>query len=350
MLFFAHSMVIMSERKLASIQTILSLSPIAGADAILLAKVLGWELVVKKTEFQVGDKAVYFEIDSVLPVAQWNDHLRKEPTKPLRIKTIRLRGQLSQGLAMPLSILPEGQYEVGQDVTELVGVEKYEPVVPAHLSGMAKGNFPAFLHKTDEPRLQSNPYVLTEAIDKNLVLVGTLKMDGTSFTAYRRDDEFGVCSRNLDLKQTEGNAHWKIARKLKLEEIFRSESRNLCIQGEMVGPGIQANRLGLSEVELYLFNLFDIDTGKYLGIQELRDFCIKHGLKFVPTVGHNDFGSGGTTTVARMLEVASGLDYANGTPAEGIVWRPTVETYSEVLKGRMSFKTISNRYLEKYKE
>jgi RNA ligase (TIGR02306 family) len=340
----------MSERKLASIQTILSLTPIEGADAILLAKVLGWELVVKKTEFQVGDKAIYFEIDSVLPIATWNDHLRKDPAKPLRIKTIRLRGQLSQGLAMPLSIIPSGEYEVGQDVTQLVGVTKYEPVVPAHLSGMAKGNFPAFLHKTDETRLQSEPRVLDEAISKGLVLVGTLKMDGTSFTAYRRDADFGVCSRNLDLKETEDNAHWRMARKLKLEEILRSEPRNLSIQGEMVGPGIQGNRMGFKEVDLYLFNLYDIDTGKYAGYNELVEFGQKHNIKVVPLVAQKDFGFGETATVSKMLEVALALNYDNGTPAEGIVWRSACETYSEVLKGRMSFKTISNRFLEKYKE
>lgn len=340
------------ERKLASIQTILSLSPIPGADAILLAKVLGWELVVKRDEFKVGDKCVYFELDSILPLEQWNAHLRKgsDINKPLRVRTIRLRGQLSQGLALPMSLLPEGTYEIGQDVTELVGVKKYEPFVPPELSGKVKGNFPSFLRKTDEPRLQSAPNVLDEAIALGLVLVGTLKMDGTSFTAYRRDADFGVCSRNLDLTETEDNAHWKMARKLKLEEILRSEDRNLSVQGEMVGPGIQGNRLGLSEVDLYLFNLFDIDSGKYLGYNELREFCKKHGLKVVEVVGHNDFGSGGTTTVSRMLEVASALNYSNGTPAEGIVWRPVVEVYSEVLKGRMSFKTISNRYLEKYKE
>ena len=341
----------MSERKLASIQTILSLSPIVGADAILLAKVLGWELVVKKTEFQVGDRCVYFEIDSVLPIAQWNDHLRKEPNKPLRIKTIRLRGQLSQGLAMPLSIIPTGEYEMGQDVTTLVGVTKYEPVVPAHLSGMAKGNFPEFLHKTDETRLQSEPRVLDEAISKGLVLVGTLKMDGTSFTAYRRDDEFGVCSRNLDLKETEGNAHWRMARKLKLEEILRSEPRNLSIQGEICGPSIQANRLGLSESKLYLFNLFDIDAGKYLSHTELSAFAEKHMLNMVPTVYRLDFGGVvGPRDVNHLLDIANNLNYDNGTPAEGIVWRSMCETYSDVLKGRMSFKTISNRFLEKYKE
>ena len=344
-------MIIMSDRKLASIQVIKELTPISGADAILCAKVLGWECVVKKTEFQVGDRCIYFEIDSVLPIAQWNDHLRKDPNKPLRIKTIKLRGQLSQGLAMPLSILPTGEYELGQDVTELVGVTKYEPIVPAHLSGMVKGNFPAFLHKTDETRLQSNPNILQEAIDKKLVLVGTLKMDGTSFTAYRRDADFGVCSRNLDLKETEDNAHWKMTRKLKLEEILRSELRNLAIQGEMVGPGIQANRLGLIGVELYLFNLFDIDTGKYLSHTELSVFAEKHGLKVVPTVYRLDFGGVvGPRDVNHLLNIANDLNYDNGTPAEGIVWRSMCETHSEVLKGRLSFKTISSRFLLKYNE
>ena len=259
-----------------------------------------------------------------------------------------MKGVLSQVLALPLSILPQGEYEVGQNVTSLIGVEKYEPIVPAHLAGTVKGNFPAFLHKTDEIRLQSEPYVLAEARDKELVLVGTLKMDGTSFTAYRRDDEFGVCSRNLNLKETEENAHWKMARKLKLEEILRSEPRNLCVQGEMVGLGIQANRLGLKEVELYLFNLFDIDTGKYLSHEELEKFCKKHGLKPVQVTHVVKLFT--EPSVEEFLKLANDLDYANGTPAEGIVWRPFIETYSDVLKGRMSFKTISNRYLEKYKE
>ena len=340
------------ERKLASIQTILSIAPIAGADKIVVVKVLGWECVALKEEFTVGSKCVYFELDSILPIAPWNAHLRKgsDINKPLRVKTIRLKGQLSQGLALPMTLLPEGIYEVGQDVTELVGVKKYEPYVPAHLAGTVKGNFPSFLHKTDETRLQSVPNVLDEAIAMGLVLVGTLKMDGTSFTAYRRDADFGVCSRNLDLKETEDNAHWKIARKLKLEEILRSEDRNLAIQGEIVGPGIQSNRLGLTEQELHLFNLFDIDAGKHLGYEQLRKFGKKHGLSIVKMVGHNDFGIGGTTTVARMLEVASALNYDNGTPAEGIVWRPMCEVYSQALKGRMSFKVISNRYIELYKE
>jgi RNA ligase (TIGR02306 family) len=336
-------------RKLASIQTIKDLRPIPNADAIVCAQVLGWECVVKKNEFNVGDKCVYFEIDSVLPIESWNDHLRKEPDKPLRIKSIRLRGVLSQGLALPISILPLGEYEVGDDVTDIIGIEKYEPVVPMHLTGMVKGNFPSFLHKTDEVRLQSEPNVLFEAIDKGLMLVGTLKMDGTSFTAYRRDADFGVCSRNLDLKETADNAHWRMARKLKIEEILRSENANLCIQGEMVGPGIQSNRMGLKETDLYLFNLFDIDTGKYLSYHELCQFATKHNLKVVKNVNQIDLCMN-KVSVKELLDIANDLNYDNNTPAEGIVWRSACETYSEVLKSRLSFKTISNRFLEKYKE
>lgn len=337
------------DRKLASIQVIKELSPINGADAILCAKVLGWECVVKKSEFAVGDKCVYFEIDSVLPISTWNDHLRREHDKKLRVKTIRLRGQLSQGLALPLSILPAGEYEVGMDVTALIGVEKYEPVVPAHLSGMVKGNFPTFLNKTDEVRLQSEPNVLSEAISKGLMLVGTLKMDGTSFTAYRRDADFGVCSRNLDLKETEDNAHWRMARKLNLEDILRSEGSNFCIQGEMVGPGIQANRMGFKETDLYLFNLFDIDAGKYLSYHQLCQFAAKHNLKVVKKVQQIDL-SMESSSVKDLLDISNELNYDNNTPAEGIVWRSACETYSDVLKSRLSFKTISNRFLEKYKE
>lgn len=341
------------DRKLASIQVIKDIRPIPSADAIVCVQILGWECVAKKNEFNVGDKCVYFEIDSVLPIESWNDHLRKEPDKKLRVKTIRLRGQLSQGLALPLSILPLGEYQVGDDVTNIAGVEKYEPIVPAHLSGTVKGNFPAFLHKTDEVRLQSVPEVLNEIVSKNIPMVATLKMDGTSFTAYRRDRDFGVCSRNLDLKESENNIHWKMARKLKIEEIFRSEDRNLCIQGEICGPSIQANRLGLKEAELYLFNLFDIDTGKYLGFDELKHFGIKHNLRTVPFLHlgwFNEVDGKSRWSVNDLLAFSNELKYDNNTPAEGVVWRAVNETHSEVLKGRMSFKVISNRYLEKYKE
>jgi RNA ligase (TIGR02306 family) len=151
------------------------------------------------------------------------------------------------------------------------------------------------------------------------------------------------------LKETADNAHWRMARKLKIEEILRSENANLCIQGEMVGPGIQSNRMGLKETDLYLFNLFDIDTGKYLSYHELCQFVAKHNLKVVKNVNQIDLFVK-KVGVKELLDIANDLNYDNNTPAEGIVWRSACETYSEVLKSRLSFKTISNRFLEKYKE
>lgn len=349
LLFFVHSIVIMSERKLASIQTILSLSPIAGADAILLAKVLGWELVVKKTEFQVNDRCVYFEIDSVLPIAQWNDHLRKEPNKPLRIKTIRLRGQLSQGLAMPLSIIPTGEYEVGQDVTELVGVTKYEPVVPAELTGKVKGTRPSWIPKTDESRLQSFPDALSELVSSDIV-IGTMKMDGSSITSYIKDGVFGVTSRNMELLETENNAYWKAVRESNIEEKMRKyfENRNIAAQGELCGNSIQGNRMGEKKLVIYFYNLYDIDKCEYLSDETLSNFTSAYDLKRVPVVFDGKLPD--NTTANDLLEKANNLNYSNGTPAEGIVWRPSTETHSNVLNGRLSIKTISNKYLEKYKE
>ena len=339
----------MSERKLASIQTILSLSPIVGADAILLAKVLGWELVVKKTEFQVGDRCVYFEIDSVLPIAQWNDHLRKEPNKPLRIKTIRLRGALSQGLAMPMSIIPTGEYEVGQDITSLVGVEKYEPIVPAELAGKVKGTRPSWIPKTDEPRVQSFPDALTELILANHV-IGTMKMDGSSITCYLRDGVFGVTSRNMELLETEGNAYWKAVRVNNIEEKMRKyfDDKNIAAQGELCGNSIQGNRMGEKKLTIYFYNLYDIDVCKYLSDESLSNFTTACDLNRVPVVFDGKLPD--NTTANDLLEKANNLNYSNGTPAEGIVWRPSIETYSNVLNSRLSIKTISNKYLEKYKE
>jgi RNA ligase (TIGR02306 family) len=345
---------IMSERKLASIQIIHSLTPIPGADAIVLAKVLGWELVVKKSEFQVGDKAVFFEIDSILPIADWNAHLRKgsDVNKPLRVRSIRLRGALSQGLALPLSLLPVGEYEVGQDVTEVVGVKKYEPYIPAELHGKVKGTRPSWIPKTDEPRLQSAPEALTELLAMNVRVVGSVKMDGSSVTCYLKDGVFGVTSRNMELLETEDNAYWKTIRKLGVEERMRSYMSlygvNYAIQGELIGPGIQGNRAGLNELDIHWYNVYNIDTASYLSSTDLWNFTLATGLTMVKY--HFIDYLPPHTTVDSLLEIANKLDYQYGLPAEGIVWRPEKERRSEVLGSRMSFKTISNRFLEKYKE
>lgn len=353
------------DRKLASIQKIISLEPIPGADAILVAQVLGWKCVVKKEEFKVGDLCIYFEIDSILPIAQWNDHLRKgsEKDKPLRVRSIRLRGQLSQGLALPIKgilgdpipvsdLADDMDWKIDDDVTDLTGVKKYDPPIPIELSGVMKGNFPAFIPKTDEIRLQSKPDLLNEVV--GVPMVGTMKMDGSSVTAYLRDGVFGVCSRNIDLMESSTNAYWKAARAISLEEKMRgycmlTGANDFSVQGELCGPGIQGNKMGLEKVTILFYNIYFISPAAYGSTTQLKEFCRMNGLEMVPIVFSGVLDEN-INNVEGMLKFASLLDYSNGTPAEGIVWRPEIEQYSKILKGRLSMKTISNRFLEKYKE
>ena len=353
------------ERKLASIQVIKDLQPIAGADAILVASVLGWKCVVKKTEFKVGDLCVYFEIDSILPIAEWNAHLRKgsEAHKPLRVRTIRLRGQLSQGLALPVSLTNDETYKaafdaeghdifIGSDITEKINVKKWEPYIPPELHGKVKGTRPSYIPKTDEPRLQSDPEALTEMLRLKADVVGTKKMDGSSITCFFKDTKFGVTSRNMELLETEDNAFWKSVREAKIEEkmaaYFPICVGNYAIQGELCGPGIQGNKMGLDKLTLFWYNVVNINSGNYMDHNILRAFTTRNDLNMVEVVFQGKLPE--DTTIDSLLEMANKLDYANGTPAEGIVWRTKEETQSEVLKARMSFKTISNRFLEKYKE
>ena len=331
----------MSERKLASIQTILSLSPIAGADAILLAKVLGWELVVKKTEFQVGDKAVYFEIDSVLPVAQWNDHLRKEPTKPLRIKTIRLRGQLSQGLLLPIpedTIKGAGHLVAeGLDVTDHFGILKWEKPMNAQLAGMARGNFPVLVPKTDQERIQNLTRSFAEyQLDTWSI---TEKLDGSSCTFYLDDEDvFHVCSRNLDLKEDEANSFWKVARKFQIEDVMRRNfMKGMAIQGEMIGEGIQGNQYK-TQLDFYVYDMYNTHTGQYILPIQLKAACERLGLKHVPILCEATEIK--EQTIQSLLEYAEGKSVLNGSNREGVVFK------SNTVHDR-SFKAISNSWLLK---
>lgn len=145
------------ERQLASVQRVLSKKPIEGADSIEQITVMGWNLVSMKDEFQVGDLCVFMEVDSVLPELPEFEFMAKHR---YRVKTIKLRGALSQGLAMPLSILTKFNsqqltIQEGLDITELLGVKKWEPAASWYKALQAKGNFPFYVPKTDETRIQS---------------------------------------------------------------------------------------------------------------------------------------------------------------------------------------------------
>jgi RNA ligase (TIGR02306 family) len=261
-------------RKLASIQTVNAVEPIPNADAIEKVRVLGWWVVVKKGEFKPGDRVVYCEIDSLLPERTEFEFLRASSFKPaqtdvdgaetlpagFRIKTVRLRGQVSQGICFPLSILPPAApTDEGADVTELLGVRKWEPPLPVGLGGKVKGGFPGFLPKTDETRVQLLEKVLQRYRGREFFV--TEKLDGTSFTAFVRQGEFGVCSRNMLLDTTdEASIMVRLAKRLALEEKLRAFAAprgfDVAVQGEVVGPGVQGNKYALKEVSLRVFSLF----------------------------------------------------------------------------------------------
>lgn len=342
-------------RNLATIQEVLSIEPIPNADAIECVGVLGWKCVSRKGEFKKGDTVVYIEIDSLLPLAPWSNFLFKGSDigkETYRLKTVKLRGQISQGLVLPMSILdgkkfptdkresPIYPFNVGMEVTGILGIIKYEPVMPAQLQGLVKGRFPCFIPKTDEIRVQAAPGVLSEIAGKEVYI--TTKMDGCSGTFYVNRGEFGVCSRNMEFKPECDNTFMKISKRYNLSEKMLALTRNIAIQGEVCGPSIQKNRLNLKDHELYIFNVYDIDAGKYLNVHNAWNICEQLGVKTVP-IEHSETAP--MWTIEALLEKAKGKYPGTDNYKEGIVIRPVVEESSTTLKGRLSFKVINNEYL-----
>lgn len=334
-------------RKLASIQTITNIHPIANADAIEVADILGWHVVIKKDDhFKIGDKVVYVEIDSLMPEDKPAfDFLKKENGKMSRIKTISLRGQTSQGIAFPMSILPEGNYEVGQDVTDIIGVVKYEPPIPACLEGKIKGAFPAYVPKSDETRVQ----VLQEVLDryKGTPMYHSEKIDGTSVTYAYKDNEFDVCSRNNNWLESESNSMWKIARVQKLEEKLKSLNLDIALQGELHGEGIQGNKYKMHGQDVRYFNAFDIKTHTYFNFEDFLRLMKELNLLTVPILATN---VPLINDIDALVEQSRGMSVLNAnTHREGIVIRPMVEL-KDYTMGRVSFKAINPKFLLKYED
>jgi RNA ligase (TIGR02306 family) len=332
-------------RKLASIQKIKNIEPIEGADAIEKASVLGWQLVTRKGEFNIGDLCVYIEIDSVLPHKPEFELIR---AKSNRIKTIKLRGQISQGICFPVSILPNGVDIVEDlDVTAMLNITKYEPPIPANLVAEVKGLFPSFMPKTDETRVQVLETLLKHYAGTSCYI--TEKLDGSSATFYVKDNEFGVCSRNLDLLYNESNAMWKFAIDNKLEEKLKTLNRNIAIQGEIIGESIQKNKYKLRGQTVYFFNVFEIDAYKYLSLKETKFLLNELNLKMVPVLDENYLLERSVEEVIEKSKMKSVLN--KDTIAEGIVIRPLEEIIDKfILQGRISFKAINPDFLIKYDE
>lgn len=340
------------ERKLASVRKVIDIIPIPGADNIEVAQIDGWKCVVKKGEFAVGGIGVYFEIDSLLPMIPAFNFLANKGVRKMlkdgvekvgyRLKTIKLRGQLSQGLLLPLELFSDNikldiEKEIGYDLTDILGVLKYEAPLPGSLAGKVKGNFPEFLRRTDQERCQN--LVAEIKTVAGMLFEITEKLDGTSMTVYLKDGVFGVCSRNLDLLETEGNTHWKVARQLGLEDAMKGLGFNIAIQGELIGEGIQKNPYKLNGQDFRVFDVFDIDHGWYL-IPEERNHILNAivGLSKVPELGLNVPLPENIDTI---LAAAEGKSMLANVPSEGVVYKSMAHYGNDVF----SFKAISNKFL-----
>lgn len=429
-----------NKRKLVTVRAIDDLQPIEGADQIEVAAIEGWKVVVKKGEFNIGDKCVYFEIDSFLPEGNypWKFLVDKSSQKlngqvGHKLRTIKLRGQVSQGFVLPLHSLPAIQYVVDKDLqnqtggnfifagmtenertiaardieelhktndvraldfSDLLGIVKYEPPLPAELAGQAAGLFPSFIRKTDQERCQNlkqeifgydpsesefnfvalaqdvldrgveegrmrkteDGYVLlhpAKASRDDLFEV-SLKLDGSSMTAFghKEDDvlNVGVCSRNLQLKVNEENASNTFVKMLNesglavaIKDFFIETGREIAIQGELMGPGIQGNREGLAQHEFYVFDIFDISRGAYLNPKErmvvFKWFEERTSIKHAPIL-YSEFNlsDAGIHTIEDLLKFAEGPSI-NHKIREGVVFKCHNRDFS--------FKAISNLFLVK---
>ncbi|MBM3979293.1 MAG: RNA ligase (ATP) [Planctomycetes bacterium] len=351
-------------RKLASIQTVSAAEPIPNADAIERVRVLGWWVVVKRGEFAPGDKVVYCEIDALLPERAEFEFLRASSWKPaqtdgsgavmvpagFRIKTVKLRGQVSQGICFPLSVLPDGApTDEGADVTAALGVAKWEPPQTVGTGGRVLGGFPGFMPKTDETRVQVLEAVLARHRGRTFAL--TEKLDGTSFTAFVRAGEFGLCSRNMRLDPTDDSSLFvRIAKRYELVPRLRAlcaaRGFDVAVQGEVIGPGVQGNKYALREVALRAFNVFDARAYRYLNHADALAAFADLGLDAVPQLGTLVLNHG----VDELVALSEGTSALNPkAQREGVVLRPLEEVEDADL-GRLSFKAINPKFLLKYDE
>lgn len=332
-----------NERKLASIQKIKKLQAIPDADRIELATILGWKVVVKKGEFNEGDLVIYCEVDSVLPERPEFEFLRDNK---FRIRTIMLRGQVSQGIVFSTTLLPEHvMIEEGKDVTDVLGIRKYEPPIPINLAGEVLGAFPSFIPKTDEPRIQGIPEFLD--IYHGYSFYISEKVDGTSGTYFWNDGEFGVCSRNWELKDDDTNLFWILAKRENFLEKLNAYGKNIAVQGELLGPGVQSNKYALSKHRLFLFAVFDINTGAYYPYKDFINFVKEYDFETVPIIDENYILK---NSIEELVALSKGKSALNPEILrEGIILRCLDERIKESYK-KISFKVLNPDFLLKFED
>lgn len=353
---------------LATIQKVSKLTPIECADLIETATVLGWEIVVKKGEYKEGDLCTYIQIDTVVPDRPEFEFLRE---RKFRVRTIKLRKQISQGLIVPL---PSGKWREGDDVTEIIGVKKYEkpdnnperyekPRMPKvwyrkwfyifkynflfklfpRLQRLSRSSFPKHLVSiTDEERIQNMPKVLEQYKGKEFVV--SYKLDGSSITIIHSKvlckSKFRICSRRFELHDKKNDWYRVfIATRFDLEvlKIVRYFNTNdIIVQGEAIGK-FNGNHHNLQSEQIRLFNIYV--GGKRLNQRDFLQVCYANNIPHCPlykeiTLNH---------TLPEILKISEIKDVLNpNTDAEGLVWR--------CVEDNMSFKVINNKYLLNNKE
>lgn len=370
------------ERALATIRTIKSLSPIAGADRIVLAKFeeCGWQCIVNKGLYEIGSLVVFCEIDSWIPDAI-APFLTKSGQSPKeyngvlgqRLKSIKMKGVLSQGLVLPLSVLGhEGigsgyfvkcgddpivvNKEAGADCTKFLGIQKWEKLDVGGNGSYSKpaGSFPTHLvSKTDQERIQNFAGQVRLKIEKDgfLECEVTEKMDGSSMTMLVHDGEFMVCSRNQKLKEPEDGEDvsnfWKAALRYKdaIMELHNSTKKNFAIQGELTAYNIQGNpyKYSVGEVHFNAFDVFNIDSQEYLSSTDRLKMLDQLGIPSVPVLAPLYITRDDLTHVDDLcqyfLDIAEGKSVINSNVLrEGLVFK-------SVTTPEFSFKSISSEWL-----
>ena len=343
-------------RKLASIQRIWKMDPIEGADRIELANVLGWQCVVNKGQFQPMDLAVYFEIDSFLPVRPEFEFMRASSYRKtdimgegFRLRTMKFRGQISQGLLLPISQFSElpSDIELGSDVTEILGIRKWEIEEKVTTGGTVIGTLPIDVPHTDETRVQAEPDLIGDFANMEYYI--TTKMDGSSHSIGIDENGFHVCGHNYEYKDDGSSDFYNLVKERGYQEVMETFVKEqglntLTIQGELCAPGIQQNRLKLKKPEWYVFTIRE--NGKRVSLKRMQEICKALKMTTVPVEEIDTDLPSKYPTVEDLLKRADG-NYPNGGKKEGIVIRPTEPVYNTLIGAELSMKVVSNKYLLK---
>lgn len=330
--------------KNASIEIIHSITAHPNADSLLCAKVLAWPVVIKKDAgYKENDLVIFIPIDTIVPSD--NPAFAFMERAKWRTWSARFRGEISSGLVMPIQVaidkgLRAEDAKEGLDVGDLLGCKHYEKPIDVRIAGEVKGNFPTkFTSITDEDNLLSNPNVVNEFMGLTCYISG--KQDGSSLTIIRNNEETHVCSRRLSLKDGD-NAFWNVVKKYSVLEKLDAMKLNVVIQAECCGPKMNGNRLELSDLDMFVFNVKTLDNMEYAGLAGVQSVAASLGLKTVPIL--QTFRWDETWSIDRLREIANNLKYPNGKPAEGIVVRPILSRYSKTLGKMLSVKIINENY------